>query len=504
MIKRVLVANRGEIAVRVMRACRELGISTVAVCSDVDRHARHVREADRVVPLGGRSSRESYLDADRVIEAARKAGVDAVHPGYGFLSESAAFARGCEDAGLIFVGPPAAAIELMGSKPAARALAARIGVPVVPGEVPVAQSDEALEAAVRRIGLPALVKPAAGGGGIGMREVRTADTIAEAVRGARHDAAAAFGDDMLYVERLVERPRHVEVQVFGDRHGTLVHLLERECSLQRRHQKVVEECPSPAVTPALRARMGEAALAVARAAGYSSAGTVEFLLDGEGDAAAFYFLEMNTRLQVEHPVTEAVTGLDLVHAQLRVAQGNRLAWRQDRIAARGHAIECRVYAEDPSAGFLPQAGHVLVYAEPHAPGVRVDGGLEAGDEVPVQFDPLVAKLIAHAEDRPAAIARARAALARFVVLGVRTNTSYLRAVLGHPDFGLARIDTRWLDRVTPSIVEAAAEAPPAAIAAAVAALGAAKLSASSAANAAAGDSSAYDPWSGTSGWRLGA
>jgi acetyl-CoA carboxylase biotin carboxylase subunit len=503
MMKSLLIANRGEIAVRVIRACREAGVATVAVCSDVDRHARHVREADRVVPLGGQTARESYLDVARVIDAARRAGVDGIHPGYGFLSENAAFARACEEAGLVFVGPPASAIEQMGSKTAARALAARVGVPVVPGEAPVDQSDEALATALRRIGLPALVKPAAGGGGIGMRDVRDEGGIADAVRGARHDAVAAFGDGTLYVERLVDRPRHVEVQVFGDRHGHVVHLLERECSLQRRHQKVIEESPSPAVTAGLRARLGEAAVAVARAAGYSGAGTVEFLLEGEGDEAAFYFLEMNTRLQVEHPVTEAVTGLDLVHAQLLVAAGAALPWRQEDIAPRGHAIECRVYAEDPAAGFLPQAGRILAYVEPAGPGIRVDGGVDAGDDVPVQFDPLVAKLIVSAADRPAAIARARAALARFVVLGIRTNTAYLQRVLGHPDFAAARVDTRWLDRVTPSIVDASAPSA-AAFAAAVAARASAGSLTGPGRSDARGETAARDPWSRLTGWRHGA
>jgi acetyl-CoA/propionyl-CoA carboxylase biotin carboxyl carrier protein len=499
MFKSLLIANRGEIAIRVIRACRELGIRSVAVCSDADRDALHTRLADHVVPLGGTSARESYLDIERIVDAARRAGADAVHPGYGFLSERAAFARACEQAGLTFVGPTADAIAQMGSKTDARALAVRVGVPVVPGEVPRAGSDDAVLEAVRRVGVPALLKPAAGGGGIGMRVIRHPGEAAEAVQGARRDAQAAFGDDSLYVERLVERPRHVEVQVFGDRHGEIVHVLERECSLQRRHQKVVEECPSPAVTPGLRARMGDAAVTVARAAGYVNAGTVEFLLEGEGDQASFYFLEMNTRLQVEHPVTEAVAGVDLVHAQLRVAAGERLPWRQSEIAPRGHAIECRVYAEDPAAGFLPQGGRVLMFRPPAGPGVRVDAGIAEGDVVPVQFDPLVAKIIAHAPTRREALARARAAIASAVVLGVRTNAPFLRRVLDHDDVLAARIDTGWLDRNTTTL---AAEVEPreAALAAAAAVLerGIQPV------EAAAERMAPRDPWVQLTGWRNGA
>ena len=498
MFKSLLVANRGEIAVRVIRACRELGIRSVAICSDVDRESLHTRLADLVVPLGGRTARDSYLDIERVVHAAQAAGAEAVHPGYGFLSERAAFARACERAGLVFVGPPADAIDQMGSKTAARTLAARVGVPVVPGEIPGEPTDEAVVEAVRRVGLPALLKPAAGGGGIGMRVVRTLAEAAEAVRGARRDATAAFGDDALYVERLVEKPRHVELQVFGDRHGRMVHVLERECSLQRRHQKVVEECPSPVVTPRLRARMGEAAVTVARAAGYVNAGTVEFLLEGEGDDARFYFLEMNTRLQVEHPVTEAVSGLDLVQAQLRVASGEPLPWSQEEIAPRGHAIECRVYAEDPAAGFLPQGGRVLVFRPPSGPGIRVDAGIAEGDDVPVQFDPLVAKVIVHAPTREAALARAHRAMSDTVVLGVHTNVSFLRRVLEHPDVLTGRIDTGWLDRTGASLAEPPEPDDPAVAAAAAALSG--ELAPARPVEVPGGE----DPWSRLAGWRNGA
>ena len=470
MFSRLLVANRGEIAVRVIRACRELGIETVAVYSEADRNALHVQAADRAVLIGGSPAANSYLNIARVIQAALDSGARAVHPGYGFLSENAAFAQACVDAGLIFVGPPADVIARMGSKIAARRLMQSHGVPVVPGVAPEEQSDESLLLAIESVGYPALVKPSAGGGGIGMRIVRTAADAAPALHGARREAASAFGVATLYVERLVERPRHIEIQVIADDHGSVVHLFERECSLQRRHQKVIEESPSPALTPVLRARMGEAAVAAARAAGYRNAGTIEFLVEGTGDAALFYFLEMNTRLQVEHPVTEAVTGLDLVHAQLRVAAGEPLGWTQASLTQRGHAIECRVYAEDPAQGFLPQAGQLLLYREPRGPGVRVDSGVMEGGEVSVHYDPMLAKVIVQSETRAGAIARASAALRQFPVLGIRTNLAYLRAVLAHASFVAGEVDTDFLDRETPALVAVAADAsvPDGALAAAAA------------------------------------
>jgi acetyl-CoA carboxylase biotin carboxylase subunit len=470
VFSRLLVANRGEIAVRVIRACRELGIETVAVYSEADRNALHVQAADRAVLIGGSPAANSYLNIARVIQAALDSGARAVHPGYGFLSENAAFAQACVDAGLIFVGPPADVIARMGSKIAARRLMQSHGVPVVPGVAPEEQSDESLLLAIESVGYPALVKPSAGGGGIGMRIVRTAADAAPALHGARREAASAFGVATLYVERLVERPRHIEIQVIADDHGSVVHLFERECSLQRRHQKVIEESPSPALTPVLRARMGEAAVAAARAAGYRNAGTIEFLVEGTGDAALFYFLEMNTRLQVEHPVTEAVTGLDLVHAQLRVAAGEPLGWTQASLTQRGHAIECRVYAEDPAQGFLPQAGQLLLYREPRGPGVRVDSGVMEGGEVSVHYDPMLAKIIVQSETRAGAIARASAALRQFPVLGIRTNLAYLRAVLAHASFVAGEVDTDFLDRETPALVAVAADAsvPDGALAAAAA------------------------------------
>jgi 3-methylcrotonyl-CoA carboxylase alpha subunit len=452
VFSRLLVANRGEIAVRVVRACRELGIETVAVYSEADRRALHVQLADRAVLIGPAAATESYLATPRVIRAALETGADAVHPGYGFLSENAAFARACVDAGLTFVGPPADVIARMGSKIEARRLMAAHGVPLVPGESPDDQSDQSLLRAIDRVGYPALLKPSGGGGGIGMRVVRDAGEASSALHGARREAAAAFGDPTLYVERLMQDPRHVEIQVLADAHGAVVHLFERECSLQRRHQKVIEESPSPAMTPGLRARMSEAAITAARAAGYRNAGTIEFLVEGAGDDGHFYFLEMNTRLQVEHPVTEAVTGLDLVQAQLHVAAGDRLPWTQAGITQRGHAIECRVYAEDPADEFLPQSGPLAIYREPRAPGVRIDSGVVEGDDVPVHYDPLLAKVIVHAESRTAAIARASAALRDFPILGIRTNVPYLRAVLAHPAFVRGEVDTRFLDRETPTIV----------------------------------------------------
>ena len=444
-LRRVLIANRGEIAIRVARACREVGIETVAVFSDADAGAPHTRAADRAVRIGAAPPRESYLKIEAILAAAAETKCDAVHPGYGFLSENAAFARACEAARVIFVGPSADTIELMGSKIGARALMQKAGVPVVPGVTPADQSDDGVLDAIRSIGFPALVKASAGGGGKGMRALREESQAAEMIAGARREAQAAFGDGTLYVERLVERPRHVEIQVFGDSQGNAVHLFERECSVQRRHQKVIEESPSVALTPTLRGRMGDAAVKAARAAKYRNAGTIEFLLEGTGDKACFYFLEMNTRLQVEHPVTEAVTGVDLVHAQLAVAAGAPLPWTQETLAQRGHAIECRVYAEDPASGFLPQAGRLLRYREPSGPGIRVDAGVVEGADVPVMYDPLLAKLTVWGETRASAIDRAIAALRDFPVLGIRSNVSFLIRALDHREFRAGRIHTGFIE-----------------------------------------------------------
>jgi acetyl-CoA carboxylase biotin carboxylase subunit len=445
MFSRILIANRGEIAVRVIRACREMGVESVAVYSDADAHALHTTLADHRVRIGPAAAAESYLSVAAIVGAARAIGAQAVHPGYGFLSENPDLPLACTDAGIVFIGPSADAINSMGSKIAARRLAQAAGVPVVPGETPIDQTDAAIADAVRRIGFPVLLKPSEGGGGIGMKTVRDERSLAGAIAQARREATAAFGDGTLYVERLVERPRHVEFQIFADHHGNIVHLFERECSIQRRHQKVIEETPSTALTPALRQRMGDAAVAVARAAGYRNAGTVEFLLDGSGDSARFYFLEMNTRLQVEHPVTEQVTGVDLVRAQILVASGEPLPWRQDVLSQRGHAIEARVYAEDPARNDLPQAGPLLLYREPSMPGIRVDAGVIEGSEVSVHYDPLLAKLIAWGETRDGSRRRALAALRSYPILGIRTNIALLIELLEHPRFVAGSIDTGFLD-----------------------------------------------------------
>jgi acetyl-CoA/propionyl-CoA carboxylase biotin carboxyl carrier protein len=447
-----------------------MAIETVAVYSDADAGARHVRLADHAVRIGPPPAVDSYLRISAMIDAARATGADAVHPGYGFLSENASFARACADAGLIFIGPPADAIETMGSKIGARGLMERAGVPVVPGRTPADQTDAGIAAAAREVGFPVLVKASAGGGGKGMRAAHDPTSLAEAIPAARREALAAFGDGTLYLERLVERPRHVEIQVFADAFGNVVHLFERECSIQRRHQKVIEESPSPALTPALRARMGQAAVEAARSAGYQNAGTIEFLLDVRGGDASFYFLEMNTRLQVEHPVTEAVTGVDLVRAQLQVAMGQPLPWQQSDLQQRGHAIECRVYAEDPSAGFLPQAGPLLLYREPSGPGIRVDSGVEEGKDVGVYYDPMLAKLIAWGSDRDAAIGRNIQALAQFPVLGVRTNVEFLMRTLDHPAFRAGDTHTGFIDEHLDVLLERAA-ADDAVFAAAAAAAG---------------------------------
>ena len=452
MFTRVLVANRGEIAVRVMRTCREMGVETVAVYSDADARGLHVTLADRAVRIGGAAPSESYLSPGAILDAARATGAQAIHPGYGFLSENAEFAGACAAAGLTFIGPPPDAMAKLGSKTAARRLAEAAGVPVVPGAIPADQSEAAIADAARRVGLPVLLKPAEGGGGIGMKAVHDGADLPAAIAQSRREAEAAFGDGTLYVERLVTRPRHVEFQILGDGYGSVVHLFERECSIQRRHQKVLEETPSTAVTPALRERMGTAAVALAKAAGYQNAGTVEFLVEGGGDGATFYFLEMNARLQVEHPITEAVTGVDLVRAQLEVAAGGRLPWTQAALTQSGHAIEVRICAEDPRQNFLPQAGRLALYREPVMPGVRVDSGVVEGAEVSVHYDSLLAKLIVRGETREAARLRARHALGQFPILGIRTNVPLLARLLTHPRFVAGDLDTHFLDTEAASLL----------------------------------------------------
>lgn len=442
----VLVANRGEIACRVIRTLRALGIRAVAVYSDADRDARHVALADEAVRLGPADARRSYLDVDAVVRAARVTGAEAVHPGYGFLAENAAFARACAEAGLVFVGPGVGALEVMGDKIRAKRHVAAAGVPVLPGVSEPGLDDDALVAAAADVGFPLLVKPSAGGGGKGMQVVEDAADLPEALRTARRVAAAAFGDDTLLLERYVRTPRHIEVQVLADTHGTVIHLGERECSLQRRHQKVVEEAPSPLLDEATRARMGEVACAAARSVGYVGAGTVEMIVPAD-DPTAFFFLEMNTRLQVEHPVTEMVTGLDLVEQQLRVAAGEPLTLRQEDVRLTGHAVEGRLYAEDPARGFLPGTGRVLALEEPAGEGVRVDSALLPGLVVSADYDPMLAKVVAWGHDRDQALHRLDAALARTTVLGVPTNTAFLRTLLADDDVRAGRLDTGLVERV---------------------------------------------------------
>jgi acetyl-CoA/propionyl-CoA carboxylase, biotin carboxylase, biotin carboxyl carrier protein len=444
MFDTVLVANRGEITVRVIRTLRRLGIRSVAVYSDPDAAARHVREADTAVRLGPAAARESYLDIDKVVDAAMRTGSQAIHPGYGFLSENAHFAAACERAGVVFLGPPPRAIEVMGDKITAKNAVAAFDVPVVPGVARPGLTDDELAAAADEIGYPVLIKPSAGGGGKGMRLVEDRARLREALVGARREAASSFGDDTLFLERFVLRPRHIEVQVLADTHGNIVHLGERECSLQRRHQKVIEEAPSPLLDPATRARIGAAACNTARSVDYVGAGTVEFIVSADRPDE-FFFMEMNTRLQVEHPVTEAVTGLDLVEWQLRVAAGEKLGFAQDDIELHGHAIEARVYAEDPARGFLPTGGEVLQVSEPSGDGVRVDSSLLAGTLVGSDYDPMLSKVIAHGDDRSDALAKLDRALGRTVILGVQTNVEFLRFLLADERVRAGDLDTALLD-----------------------------------------------------------
>ncbi|MEV4869632.1 acetyl/propionyl/methylcrotonyl-CoA carboxylase subunit alpha [Streptomyces syringium] len=459
MFDTVLVANRGEIAVRVIRTLRALGIRSVAVFSDADADARHVREADTAVRIGPAAAAESYLSVPRLLAAAARSGAQAVHPGYGFLAENAAFARACTDAGLVFIGPPAGAIQLMGDKIRAKETVRAAGVPVVPGSSGSGLTDAELAASAREIGMPVLLKPSAGGGGKGMRLVRDEALLGEEIAAARREARGSFGDDTLLVERWVDRPRHIEIQVLADGHGNVIHLGERECSLQRRHQKIIEEAPSPLLDEATRAAMGEAAVQAARSCGYTGAGTVEFIVPGD-DPSSYYFMEMNTRLQVEHPVTELITGLDLVEWQVRVAAGERLGRTQAEVTLTGHAVEARICAEtarptaDGRVDFLPSAGTVLALGEPSGEGVRVDSGLAEGTEVGTSYDPMLAKVIAYGPDRPTALRRLRAALAATTVLGVDTNAGFLRRLLAHPSVVSGALDTGLVDRDAATLVRA--------------------------------------------------
>ena len=456
MLKKLLIANRGEIAVRILRACRDLGITGVAVYSEVDRAALHVRMADEAYDIGPAPSRESYLRVDKLVDIARHAGCDALHPGYGFLAENPELPRACAAAGITFVGPSPEAMEQLGSKTAARELAYRAGVPVVPG---VREPIPQLEAARRiagKIGYPVLLKAVAGGGGKGMRMVAGANELAAASRDAASETLSAFGDARIYIEKYLDRPRHIEMQIFGDAFGNVVYLGERECSVQRRHQKVIEEAPSTFMTPELRRNMGEAAVRLALEARYTNAGTAEFLVDG---SRHFYFLEVNTRLQVEHPVTEAVTGLDLVKLQLRVAAGERLPITQQDVSLRGHAMECRIYAEDPENHFFPSPGQIISWRTPHGPGIRLDEGVYSGWTVPDEYDPLLAKLVAWGADRPEALARLKRALQELLIEGIRTNTALFQRILADADFQKGAIHTRWLDeRLAPLLSARAAGA----------------------------------------------
>src|SRR5688572_20053039 len=490
-IARLLIANRGEIACRVIRTCRRLGIRAIAVHSEADRDALHVRLADEAHTIGPAPARESYLNADALITAARAARVDAIHPGYGFLSENAAFAESCAAAGITFVGPPPAAIRAMGLKHEAKAIVSAAGVPVLPGYMGEEQSSSRLVAEAARVGYPLLVKAVAGGGGKGMRVVRELAALEEAIRGARGEAESAFGDGRLMLERFLERPRHVEVQVFGDTHGGCAHLFERECSVQRRYQKIIEESPSPFIDGATRAAMTGAAVRAAKAVGYVNAGTIEFIVGSDG---RFYFMEMNTRLQVEHPVTEAVTGLDLVEWQLRVASGERLPLEQAAIRQRGHAIEARIYSEDPRRGFLPSVGRVRRFA--HPPGSddwRIDTGIGDGDTISVHYDPMIAKVIACGKDRDEALATLRKNLDRTAVFGVANNLPLLRAVAAHPAFAAGGVDTGFVDRELAALTQDMPPAPEAILLAADIALH----------ERAPAPGSSPSPWALSDGWRAG-
>jgi 3-methylcrotonyl-CoA carboxylase alpha subunit len=497
MFDKILIANRGEIACRVIRTCRRLGVRTVAVFSDADANARHVALADEAVRLGPAPARESYLDADKVIAAARATGAQAIHPGYGFLSENAAFAAACAAAGIVFIGPPIPAIEAMGSKSESKRLMEAAGVPLVPGYHGTDQSLDALTAAAERIGYPVLVKASAGGGGKGMRVVHEAEGLAEAVAGAQREAKAAFGDDTLLIEKYLTRPRHVEIQVFGDRFGNVIHLFERDCSIQRRHQKVIEEAPAPGLPAEFRARAGAAGVAAAKAVDYVGAGTVEFLYeDGE-----FYFIEMNTRLQVEHPVTEMITGLDLVEWQLRIAAGEPLPLRQDQVKARGHAFEARLYAEDPGKDFLPAIGRLRHLRPPEdSIHVRVDTGVREGDEVTPYYDPMIAKLVVWDETRASALRRLARALEQYQVAGLATNIGFLSALAGHPAFAAGEVDTGFIERHRADLLPAPTPAPTEVLA--VAAIAVLLQRAGEAAAAAGHSGDPHSPWHATNGWRL--
>lgn len=495
---KILIANRGEIAVRIIRACQEMGITTVAVYSQADASALHTTLADEAVLIGPPAPTESYLCSDHILAAAQQQGCDAIHPGYGFLSENADFAEAVEAAGLIFIGPKAGAIRAMGSKTAARAVMQSAGVPVVPG-YQAGDSDAELQAAALELGFPLLVKAVAGGGGKGMKLVNTAADLPNALESARREAANAFGDTRIYLEKYLPNPRHVEFQIFGDAHGNVIHLFERECSVQRRHQKIIEESPSPLLDDDLRRQMGLAAVAAAQAVNYVNAGTIEFLVDANRN---FYFLEMNTRLQVEHPVTELVTGLDLVKLQLHVAAGEPLPFQQDEVSQRGHAVECRIYAEDPANNFLPDIGTVLYAEEPSGPGIRVDAGVTTGNEISMHYDPMMAKLIVLAENRSESRRKMAWALRHYIILGVATNIPFLQAVMAHPTFQQGEATTQFVDRYFAGWQPAEASPPDVAfVAAALADYLAEQQSRPSQIGRTNGD--VHTPWEQLKGFRIG-
>jgi acetyl-CoA carboxylase biotin carboxylase subunit len=499
LFSKILIANRGEIACRVIRACRELGVRAAAVYSEADRAALHVARADEAYCIGPAAPLESYLNIDKIVETAKQAGCEAVHPGYGFLAENAAFADACADAGLVFVGPSGDTLRLAGDKLGARRTMAAAGVPIIPGMNAAAGSDEEVVAEAGKIGYPVMVKAAGGGGGKGMRVVDGDGELAECLAAARREAMGAFGDDTVYLEKCIVKPRHVEFQILADAHGNVVHLFERECSIQRRHQKIVEESPSPALDAKLRKKMGEAACEVARAVGYTNAGTIEFLLDAD---KKFYFLEVNARVQVEHPVTEMVTGVDVVKTQLAIGAGEKLPFAQKELGQRGHAVECRIYAEDPAANFLPSAGKILFLREPRGPGVRLDGGIYGGYDVPVHYDPILAKLITWGTDRDEARRRMAEALRDYVIVGIKTTVPFLRDVVEHPAYVAGETNTGfiadhfggWREDVPAELVEKA-----------LAAAGAAELVGGPAKSYTDGDrAAAHTPWQTVGPWQNGA
>ena len=496
MFKKILVANRGEIAVRVMRACRELRIPSVAVYSELDRAALHVVKADEAYPIGAAAATESYLNIEKILEVARRCGADAIHPGYGFLSENAKFAEACADAGIKFIGPSAASMEMMGSKTRARQEMEKAGVPFVPGTSRGLESVQQAKEVAAKIGYPVMLKAAAGGGGKGMRLVGSAKELQPALQAAQGEAQRAFGDDEVYLEKVILNPRHIEMQVLADEHGNTVYLGERECSIQRRHQKVLEEAPSPQVDPDMRRRMGEVAVRVAKAAEYCNAGTIEFLVDQEKN---FYFLEMNTRLQVEHPVTELITGLDLVELQIRIAAGEKLPFQQDDVLIRGHAIECRIYAEDPDNNYFPSPGKITMLLTPTGPGIRLDSGVYEGWTVPIDYDPLLAKLVGYGQDRAQAVSRLMRALEELFVAGIKTNVGLFRRILADEDFLSGKVDTGYLERLLGS--EAGGERKDTANVAAIAAAVFALLDSNS---KAAGDGTGADNGASSSSWKRAA